>query len=65
MRWEGVVFLGYYVAYTIYLVLTASEHPNLTEYQTFLLVFIVPLTVLTIGVSLFQEMRRRRAATPV
>jgi cation:H+ antiporter len=64
-RWEGVVFLGYYVAYTIYLILTASEHPNLPQYQTFLLVFIVPLTVLTIGVSLFQEMRRRRAATPV
>ncbi len=65
VRWEGVVFLGYYVAYTVYLVLTASEHPNLTEYQTFLLIFIVPLTVLSIGVSLFQEMRRRRAATPV
>ena len=65
VRWEGVVFLGYYVAYTVYLVLTASEHPNLTQYQTFLLIFIVPLTVLSIGVSLFQEMRRRRAATPV
>ena len=59
-RWEGVVFLGYYVAYTAYLILTATEHPNLPQYQTFLLLFIVPLTVLTLVVSLMQEMRNRR-----
>jgi cation:H+ antiporter len=61
-RWEGVIFLGYYVAYTVYLILTATEHPNLTQYETFLLLFIAPLTVLTIGVSVAQELRKRRAA---
>ena len=59
-RWEGVVFLSYYVAYTIYLILTATEHPSLPQYQTFLLTFIVPLTLLTIGVSVYQEIRKRR-----
>lgn len=61
-RWEGLIFLGYYVAYTVFLILTATDHPNLPQYQTFLLVFIVPLTVLTIGVSVAQELRKRRAA---
>jgi cation:H+ antiporter len=62
-RWEGIVFLGYYVAYTVFLILTATDHPNLPQYQTFLLVFIAPLTVLTIGVSVAQELRKRRAAS--
>ena len=62
-RWEGVVFLGYYVAYTGYLILTAAEHPNLTQYQSFLLIFIIPLTLLTIAISVYQEIRGRRKLT--
>ncbi len=28
-RWEGALFLGYYVAYTAYLILAATEHDTL------------------------------------
>jgi cation:H+ antiporter len=61
-RWEGVVFLGYYVAYTVYLILDAANHPSVTQYFNFMLFFVAPLTVLTLVVSLGRELRRRRAA---
>ena len=51
-RWEGAVFIAYYVAYTVYLVLTASEHALLPQFQSFMLWFVVPLTALTVAVSL-------------
>ena len=59
-RWEGAVFVAYYVAYTIYLALTATEHATLPQYQAFMLWFIVPLTVLTLAVS-FMRSRRQPA----
>ena len=61
-RWEGIVFLGYYVAYTVYLILDAANHPSVTQYSNFMLLFVVPLTVLTLVVSLGREVRRRRGA---
>lgn len=59
-RWEGGVFVAYYIAYTIYLALTATEHATLPQYQTFLLWFVIPLTVLTLVVS-FMRSRRVQA----
>lgn len=59
-RWEGAVFFGYYIAYTIFLLLDAANHPTATQYRDFMLIFIVPLTVLTIAVSVWREVRRRR-----
>jgi cation:H+ antiporter len=59
-RREGFLFLGYYVAYTVYLVLTAVHHPSLPVYSGVMLAFVLPLTVLTLGVSLWREARTRR-----
>ena len=61
-RWEGAVFVLYYVAYTIYLAFTATEHALLPQYQTFLLWFAAPLTVLTLAISAYREFNTRRAA---
>jgi cation:H+ antiporter len=61
-RWEGAVFVAYYVAYTAYLVFTATEHDLLPQFQTFMLWFVVPLTVLTVAVSVYREFGGRRAA---
>jgi len=61
-RWEGAIFLGYYLAYTAFLLLTAAEHPVATPYRDFMLLFVVPLTVLTLAVSLWREWGRRRFA---
>lgn len=57
-RWEGAIFFGYYLAYTAYLLLDAANHPTATQYRDFMLIFIVPLTVLTLILSLWREWRR-------
>lgn len=61
-RWEGLLFLGYYGIYTVFLILNSIHYPNLTEYRNLFLLFAVPLTVITIGVSVAREMRERRGA---
>jgi cation:H+ antiporter len=56
-RWEGGVFAGYYVAYVSYLILAAQEHEALGAFSSVMLSFVVPLTVITLVVSVV----RRRA----
>ena len=53
-RWEGALFAGYYVAYTAYLVLTATAHPALSTFTTAVGFFVLPLTALGLGMSAFQ-----------
>jgi cation:H+ antiporter len=48
LRWEGALFLGYYAAYTAYLVLNATQHAALPLFSTIMLAFVIPLTVLTL-----------------
>lgn len=50
-RWEGGVFLGYYAAYTLYLVLAATQHESLPAFSTAMLSYVLPLTVITLIVS--------------
>lgn len=59
-RWEGWLFLGYYVAYTAYLILAASHHAALPAFSLVMVWFIAPLTVLTIVISLIIDLRKRR-----
>jgi cation:H+ antiporter len=54
-RWEGALFLGYYVAYTLYLILAATEHDALPEFSTAMMYFVVPLTIVTLAIVLFRE----------
>lgn len=56
-RWEGAVFLGYYVAYTLYLILKASEHDALDPFSLAMFRFVVPITVVTIVASVLQSRR--------
>jgi cation:H+ antiporter len=60
-RWEGWLFLFYYVAYTAYLILDSVQHDALPLFNNVLLYAIIPLTVVTLVVSLF--LNRRKAAT--
>jgi cation:H+ antiporter len=60
-RWEGWLFLLYYVAYTAYLILDSVQHNALPLFNNVLLYAIIPLTVVTLGASLFLE--RRKATT--
>lgn len=61
-RWEGAVFLGYYAAYVLYLILDATQHDALPLFSTVMLLFVVPLTVLTLVVLVVRERRARRSA---
>jgi cation:H+ antiporter len=57
-RWEGVLFLGYYVAYTLYLILDATQHDALSTFSLIMLAFVIPLTVVTLAVLVFRTVRR-------
>lgn len=54
-RWEGVVFLVYYTAYTAYLVLTAQNHVALPAFSSIMLGYVMPLTVITLIASLVRH----------
>ena len=59
-RWEGAVFLGYYAAYTAYLIMASQHHDALPVFSAAMLYFVVPLTVITLLVSVFQHTRAAR-----
>jgi cation:H+ antiporter len=60
-RWEGALFLGYYVAYTLYLILSATEHDALPWFSGAMLMFFIPLTLVTLVVSVWRAFKRRSA----
>jgi len=57
-RWEGALFLAYYVAYTAYLVLAAQRHDGAQAFGDAVLGFVVPLTIVTLGVTMLRRTRR-------
>lgn len=60
-RWEGVLLLGYAVAYVAYLVLNATGHDALEGFSSAMLLFVVPLTVVGLVATVIQAVRRGRA----
>jgi cation:H+ antiporter len=58
-RWEGLLFLGYYVAYTTYLVLGATHHDALSTFSLVVGGFVVPLTIVTLAVLALRAGRGR------
>ncbi|MFN7118746.1 MAG: calcium/sodium antiporter, partial [Saprospiraceae bacterium] len=59
-RWEGAVFLGYYIAYTTYLILSSTKHAALQAFDTAMVWFVIPLTILTLIVVTVRAMRPQR-----
>lgn len=58
-RPEGAVFLGYYAAYTAYLVLAATDHGATEQLALAMGWFVLPLTLLTLLVGVVRSVRRR------
>lgn len=54
-RWEGGLFLLYYIAYVAYLILAAQQHDQLQAYSSVMLSFVVPLTIVTLVVSMLRR----------
>ena len=57
-RWNGIVFLGFYVAYIVYLILTATNHEALGTLRTAMLYFIFPITTVTLLFLAFRAWKR-------
>ena len=62
-RWEGVLFLTYYVIYTIYLILNASESSTLGQLTTAVMYVLVPITAIVLVATTVREFQTRRATT--
>lgn len=58
-RWEGFVFLAYYVIYTVYLILATTQNTALTTLNAALIWFVLPITVLTLIVMTVGSLRAR------
>jgi cation:H+ antiporter len=54
-RWEGGVFVAYYAAYVIYLILAAQQHTALPLFSAAMMSFVLPLTVITVVVVLLRK----------
>ena len=54
-RWEGVLFVAYYVIYAGYLVLDSASHEGLAEYRMIVLTTVLPLTLVTVLVFSFRR----------
>ncbi len=58
-RWEGGLFVGYYAAYTLYLILEATAHDGLPIFSQVMLLFVIPLTVVTLLIGVARSYRQR------
>ncbi len=59
-RWEGATLFGYYIAYTLYLLLAAAHHDAVPIYSAAMLYFAIPLTLLTLVVTTLSVLRKKR-----
>jgi len=62
-RWEGLLFLFYYLAYNGYLILDALNHPVLPLYINVMLWFVIPLTVIALITVTIMEKRAENKKT--
>ena len=58
-RWEGGLFFGYYLVYVVYLFLDATGHGFGRILDGVLILFVLPLTAISITVSVYRYLRRR------
>ena len=59
-RWEGLLFLAYYIAYTAYLVMTSNGEPFAQTFSDAMLGYVLPLTAVTLLVIASQAWKRQR-----
>ena len=57
-RWEGGVFLLYYLAYVTYLIMATQQHAALSMFSTAMMSFVIPITVITLVVVLVRRGNR-------
>jgi len=60
-RRRGLLFLAYYAAYVVYLVLGAQQHDALEEFSAVMLSFVLPITIVTLVAMVIREQQSRDA----
>ena len=63
-RWNGLLFLAYYLAYTGYVVLSATKQDALGPFSAVMGVFVMPLTAVTLVVLAYRHWRAARLSPP-
>ena len=61
-RWEGWLFVSYYAAYTCYLVLAASRHDALPLLNRTMVLFVLPVTAVTLLILVWRARRQKEAS---
>lgn len=59
-RWEGVLFFGYYLAYTLYLVLFSTGLPAINLLRHAMTWYVLPLTAITLLVIFLRAWKHQR-----
>lgn len=59
-RWEGLLFLFYYVAYTAFLIMKSRLHATLPIFSTVMIAFVIPITAVTLITITVRSLRRGR-----
>lgn len=59
-RWEGYMFLGTYVLYTVFLILNATEHAFFENYKAGVIYLVGPILLLTLSIISFQAIKQLR-----
>lgn len=60
-RWEGAVLVGFYVAYVVYLIMSAGDATAPELYRTMLMI-VIPIALLTFSAAGVQGWRSHKAA---
>lgn len=58
-RWEGSLFVAYYIFYVVYLVLKASQHDALEEYTFVMRWFVLPFVGVTLATTFALAWRKQ------
>ena len=56
-RARGSLFFGYFVAYVIFLIFSTINHPYLITYKQIMLLFVIPLTVVTLIYMMYKGVK--------
>lgn len=59
-RWEGVLFLGYYLAYTAFLIIAATDPQLSKTFSAVMLYFALPLTAVTLAIGVRRQFRSQK-----
>jgi cation:H+ antiporter len=58
-RRRGLLFLAYYAAYVVYLIMGAQQHDALEEFSMMMLSFVLPITIVTLVAMVIRDQQMR------